>query len=204
MAKLELWYPLKPWHPSQGFGGNAKYYASLGIDGHNGVDVPCKTGTLVRAAHEGIVTFAGEDGAGGQVLVLRTVDKFDYQGEDVFFKTIYAHLRTGSFKVRPNQNVKIGDILAESNNTGFSTGPHLHFGLKPVKQGEQEWAWENVAQTNGYKGAIDPKPYFVNFYAEHVQTVLSLLQSLYLALKQAIFTISGDKSIASSTPMTKL
>ena len=42
---------------------------------------------------------------------------------------LYAHLLPGSIMVKPNQNVKLGECFARVGNTGYSTGPHLHFAL---------------------------------------------------------------------------
>ena len=70
----------------------------------------------------------------------------------------------------------MGDVLAESDNTGLSTGPHLHFGLKPVAKGEQSWIWFNVEQKNGYLGAIDPLPYFNGLYAYDAFTLRDILK----------------------------
>lgn len=44
--------------------------------------------------------------------------------------TLYAHLKTGSGVVGPGQHVKAGQLLALSGNTGYSTGPHLHFAVQ--------------------------------------------------------------------------
>ena len=40
---------------------------------------------------------------------------------------LYAHLNWNSIRVRPGQRIGRGEYLADSGNTGFSSGPHLHF-----------------------------------------------------------------------------
>ncbi|MDH3267085.1 MAG: M23 family metallopeptidase, partial [Gammaproteobacteria bacterium] len=42
---------------------------------------------------------------------------------------IYAHLNTNTIRVRPGDRVNRGDYIADSGNTGYSTGPHLHFAV---------------------------------------------------------------------------
>ncbi len=41
--------------------------------------------------------------------------------------SLYAHLNWNSIRVRPGQMIERGEYLADSGNTGFSSGPHLHF-----------------------------------------------------------------------------
>lgn len=170
MAKLTFCYPLKPYTITQKFGecsgGTCATYHGMGLKGHNGIDSVAATGTIVRAAHDGVVTFAGEDGSGGYGIVLRTNTQFDYNTGQAYYKTIYWHLLPSGIKVHAGQQVKAGDIIALSDNTGISTGPHLHFGCKPVYPGESGEDWNNAEQENGFKGAIDPAPFFTGLFAE--------------------------------------
>lgn len=159
--KFVLKPPLKFISITQKFGQNGTaYYAEQGMKGHNGIDMFAMDGTPVYAAHDGRVTFTGYDGAGGLGVVIRTEEKFDYGKKEVYFKTIYWHLKKDSIKVTGSQKVKAGDLIAQADNTGLSTGSHLHFALKPIYKKEKDWQWENLEQDNGYKGAIDPLPYF--------------------------------------------
>lgn len=147
---------------TQAFGGNGEYYRANGINviGHNGLDLEAVDGANIYASHDGEVTFTGYDGSGGLGVVIRTLDKFDYQGKKSFFKTIYWHLKKDSIVVKANQKVKAGQLIALADNTGFSTGSHLHFGLKPITRGEKDWQWYNLEPNNGYSGAINPLPFF--------------------------------------------
>ena len=188
MKKLELWYPIKnPFFVTQKFGENLNdFYATLGMKGHNGWDIVGNTGQLIRAAHDGIITFAGEDGSSGLGVVVRTNEQYQYNGGEAHYKSIYWHCKAGSIRVRAGDFVKIGDVLAECDTTGKATGSHLHFGLKPVFQGEEEWNWWNAEQDNGYFGAIDPAPYWNGYYAENHLTVIGIYNQLIIALSQLV------------------
>ena len=193
MEKLKLYYPLDIWHVTQGFGENQlPLYKELGLKGHNGQDASCADGAVVRAAHDGEVTYAGEDGAGGVTVVVRTLEKFEYLNKSVYFKTIYAHLKKGSFKVKPGQKVKTGEVLAQADNTGASTGTHLHLGCKPVYKGEKDWQWYNLEPANGYNGALNPAPYFTGIYAKD-RLKLNLLTAMVELYKKIISELQKPK-----------
>ena len=86
---------------------------------HNGLDIAVSTGTLVKAAADGRVTFAGWNGGYG-ILVI--VD----HGNGI--ETRYAH--NSRLNVKVGQRVTRGETVAYSGNTGVSTGPHVHFEIR--------------------------------------------------------------------------
>ena len=64
MSKLKLQYPVDPFYITQRFGDNAvETYRNLGLVGHNGIDLRAEDGHEVLAAHDGVITFTGEDGS---------------------------------------------------------------------------------------------------------------------------------------------
>jgi len=83
---------------------------------HRGVDIATAPGAPVIAPSDGVVLFAGVDGAYGKVLVLD-------HGYGV--RTRYGHL--SEIAVAQGQAVKRGAAIAMVGNTGRSTGPHLHY-----------------------------------------------------------------------------
>ncbi|MDE6885931.1 MAG: peptidoglycan DD-metalloendopeptidase family protein [Helicobacteraceae bacterium] len=92
---------------------------------HYGVDYAAPKGTKVKAASNGRVVFAGVKNGFGKVVEIQ---------HNNGLKTLYAHLN--SFSVKKGQSVKAGQIIAQSGNSGLSTGAHLHFALyknnKPI------------------------------------------------------------------------
>src|SRR3990167_3154140 len=118
MAKLQLFYPIKPFVVIQGFGENPEYYSKNipGLKAHNGIDCVASNGQMVRAAHDGLVTFAGEDGKGGWGVVIRTLDEREYKDGSAYFKTIFWHLLP-TIPVKAGQEVKVGDLIGFADNT---------------------------------------------------------------------------------------
>jgi murein DD-endopeptidase MepM/ murein hydrolase activator NlpD len=83
---------------------------------HLGVDYGAPTGTPVRSVGDGVVEFAGvQNGFGNVVMVKHRADK----------TTVYAHL--SRIAVRKGQSVSQGQNLGAVGQTGWATGPHLHF-----------------------------------------------------------------------------
>jgi murein DD-endopeptidase MepM/ murein hydrolase activator NlpD len=90
--------------------------------GHDGIDIGVPVGTPVVAAADGVVTFAGEQSGYGTHVEVTHADGT---------VTTYSHLSKIDSAV--GQAVKAGQQIAESGNTGHSTGPHLHFEVHPTK-----------------------------------------------------------------------
>lgn len=166
--ELELAIPLEVtpgehYFINQSFGGNGKYYQDNGIDvvGHNGLDLSATIGQSVLAAHDGIITSTETDSKGGIGVEIRTDRKYTYKGIERYFKTIYWHLE--NYCVIIGQEVKQREKIGQADNTGFSTGPHLHFGLKPIDDN-----FNTLEKDNGYFGAIDPAPSILKDIMKHV------------------------------------
>lgn len=85
---------------------------------HNGIDIAAPLYTQVIAPADGKVINIYENAQGGKQLILEHADGM---------RTGYAHL--SSYKVVRGQNIKVGQIVALTGNTGQSTGPHLHLTL---------------------------------------------------------------------------
>ncbi len=84
---------------------------------HGGIDFGAPVGSQVRAAADGKIEIASEvSGFGNHIRI-------QHQG----FETSYSHLSEIPATIHPGVEVKQGDIIALSGNTGLSTGPHLHF-----------------------------------------------------------------------------
>lgn len=197
--KLELKYPLKYISVNQSFGQNATdIYGKAGMKGHSGIDFYAPHGTPIYATHDGYAQYQiGNDKGHGVIVV--TDKKYDYKDTEVYFKTVSWHLvdftrepqykspiadKTGFVKV------KTGDLIGYADNTGNSTGSHLHFELKPV-EGEFGF-WRNIEQSNGYYGAIDPKPYLPQQPIEEFKKIMKLGdENMDVQKLQAFFLRTG-------------
>ena len=87
---------------------------------NGGIDWAVATGTAIKAAQAGKVTMARNDATGYGTHVRIQHDEG--------YLTIYGHMM--KFKVKVGDVVQAGDVIGQSDNTGFSTGPHLHFELR--------------------------------------------------------------------------
>ena len=145
---VELLMPFTgDWPITQEFGERPEVYGQWGLLGHNGRDWGIPTGIPILAPLAGECRVFWDAGGYGENV-------------EVYFDgghVILAHGIRGSTRVRNGQVVQAGDHLFNNNSTGFSSGPHLHLGLK--LDGHED---------NGYRGAVDPSPYFVDKLTEEL------------------------------------
>jgi murein DD-endopeptidase MepM/ murein hydrolase activator NlpD len=114
---------------SQGFNGQASHHDALNA---YAIDFALLLGTPVLAARNGIVmeVIDGHPDIGGSKVsdldnanLIRIVHDDDSMA-------VYGHLLEGSATVKPGQWVAAGTVIAQSGNSGFSHGPHLHFAVQ--------------------------------------------------------------------------
>jgi murein DD-endopeptidase MepM/ murein hydrolase activator NlpD len=104
---------------SSGFGWRRNPFGGSGREHHNGVDIPARTGTPIRAAGGGIIISSGWQNGYGNTVVI------DHGGGLV---TKYAHNSRNT--AREGQRVERGDIIGYVGSTGRSTGAHLHYEIR--------------------------------------------------------------------------
>ena len=118
-----LLYPLDSIYVTQYFGKTVDAKRLYVSGSHGGVDFRASIGTPVKAALSGTVT----------EIESTNIRSGCQYGKFVLVKhanglsTIYAHL--SSVNVSKGSTVTTGEVIGYSGNTGYSTGPHLHFGV---------------------------------------------------------------------------
>lgn len=106
--------------------GNTTFAKSGGYagKGHNGIDFRASIGSKVRSALSGRVRATGNTDS---IRGCYSYGKWVLVEHQNGLTTLYAHL--SHISVSPSQAVRTGDIVGFSGNTGYSTGPHLHFSV---------------------------------------------------------------------------
>jgi murein DD-endopeptidase MepM/ murein hydrolase activator NlpD len=110
---------------SQGFDGDVTHKEP---SNQYAVDIVMPIGTPILAARSGRVMDMEDDfhGAAQEKRYLSRSNQIRILHDDGTM-AVYAHLQPNSLKVRQGASVKRGEWIANSGNTGYSNGPHLHF-----------------------------------------------------------------------------
>jgi len=90
--------------------------------GHNGIDFRASVGAPIKAAAGGIVKGIGDTDKNCNGV---SYGKWVLLEHSNNLTTLYAHLSL--IKVSPGQNIETGEIIGYNGETGYTTGPHLHF-----------------------------------------------------------------------------
>ena len=119
---------------------------SVGSKYHHGIDLRAPIGTDVFAFADGKVIYSNWDGDYGNLIII----EHELEGYDFKFWSVYGHL-SELHKIKGHV-VEKGEIIGKSGNTGYSTGPHLHFEIR-------------VGQ-NVYDNAVNPVVFEPNLFGK--------------------------------------
>jgi murein DD-endopeptidase MepM/ murein hydrolase activator NlpD len=125
--------------------GPRKHPITRKVTMHHGVDVAMPVGTPLIAGADGTIAHKGAGASGGHTLLIR------HEGN---WHSVYYHLQKPSHR-NVGEQVKAGDVVADSGNTGASTGPHLHFELRRSRR------WGDT---------VDPLPHLKGSFRSRAQT----------------------------------
>lgn len=131
---------------TQLFGNNPSYYDQWDFNGHEGIDlIPNDSDWNVYLPEDGVVvrdTDTPRDNYGNFVTVWNKKNKRAWW---------FCHLSKNNVKL--GQELKAGTIIGVMGNTGNSSGPHLHLGVR-----ESDANGNAINLDNGFKGFINPLP----------------------------------------------
>ena len=124
LKKTFLKSPLAFTRISSGFAMRA--HPILGIwKQHNGVDFAAPTGTPVHATADGTIDFSGTQTGYGNMVMIK---------HDNNYSTVYAHMSRFAPNLRKGNKISQGDVIGFVGQTGWATGPHLHYEFRVSNQ----------------------------------------------------------------------
>ncbi len=147
-----IWPTPSPKIITQWYGINPQWYTPFGLPGHEGLDMRALNGTPIYAMAQGEVFRVETNPESGPYGIHVRVQH--NRGGKVY-KTVYAHFQEP--KVSVGDFVNAGDVVGLADNTGNSSGAHLHITLKFVGKGSP---WMNVGDI------VNPVPYFTDLFPE--------------------------------------
>lgn len=163
MRKAFLRSPLEFSRVTSGF-GMRRHPIARAWRKHEGIDYGAPTGTRVRAVGDGVVEFAGLKGGYGRVVILR------HQGQ---YSTLYAHLSRFAGGLRRGTRVEQNDTIGFVGQTGWATGPHLHYEFHIAGQARNPYT---IAMPSSKPVPASQLPAFLS-HAEPLVAKLDLLAS---------------------------
>ena len=118
----------KSYQISQGFNGR---FSHTGRGNRFAIDIAMPIGSAIHAVKDGIVADATDQFSIGDAAnyFLDKANHVTVMHEDGSY-AVYAHILHGSLEVGIGDTIKVGQKIARSGNTGYSTGPHLHFVIR--------------------------------------------------------------------------
>ncbi len=118
MKRQFLRAPLDFTRISSNFNPSRRHPILNTIRAHKGVDYAAPTGTVIKAAGDGRISFVGTQGGYGRTIILE-------HGAGI--STLYAHMSRFAGGMRNGQRVKQGATIGYVGSSGAATGPHLHY-----------------------------------------------------------------------------
>ena len=110
--------PLEYTRISSGFTLGRRHPVFRDWRAHKGIDYAAPTGTKIRTVADGKVEFIGQQRGYGNVIIVK---------HDDVQRTLYAHMSRFSPSLKLGDSVKQGQVIGEVGQTGWASGPHLHF-----------------------------------------------------------------------------
>lgn len=105
-------------------------FGPRGATRHDGIDIAAPEGTLIRAAADGTVIYAGTQRGYGNIVILR------HDGDLI---TLYAHNQRNL--ATEGETVRVGHPIATVGRTGRASGPHCHFEVRRGTTPQDPLAW---------------------------------------------------------------
>ncbi|MEA1929433.1 MAG: peptidoglycan DD-metalloendopeptidase family protein [Patescibacteria group bacterium] len=149
-----LIWPLENVFITQRFGRTADSVRLYASGTHNGVDFRASVGTPIWSAASGMVVASGDTDL---VCPKASYGRWVLVKHNNGLSTLYAHLSL--IKVVAGQNLAAGQLVGYSGNTGYSTGPHLHFTVYASDGVQVKQLKSKVCRGTYTMPIADPKAY---------------------------------------------
>lgn len=169
--------------------GYTLFYTTLGLKGHNGIDLMATTGEYgYHSMNFSGTAYFEEDGSKGLGIRVISDQKMSTPTGDFYIVVVYWHIKKSL--IVDGQKVKMGDLLFEANCTGACGGAHVHYAYKcfndPVYQQDIYNKGEPSFQDNGYRGWQDIDLVYKHTFVLDAIKELNLYQSSVDLTTQAL------------------